>query len=106
MAEYMQVITTAGSKEEAEKISQAVVEKRLAGCAQVLGPITSTYWWKRKIEKAEEWLCLIKSRTDLYQELKSTIHQVHSYDVPEILAIPIIEGSKSYLDWLESELKK
>lgn len=106
MAEYIQVITTTGSKEEAEKISQAVVEKRLAGCAQVLGPIVSTYWWKGKIEKAEEWLCLIKSRTDLYQELESLIREVHSYEVPEILAMPIAKGSKSYLDWLRSELKK
>ena len=106
MVEYVQVITVAGSREEAEKISQTVVEKRLAGCAQVLGPITSTYWWKGKIDKAEEWLCLIKSRSDLYEKLESTIRQVHSYEVPEILAMPIANGSRSYLDWLESELKK
>ena len=106
MGEYIQVITTFGNKEEAEKISQIVVEKRLAGCAQVIGPITSIYWWKGKIERVEEWLCLIKSRSDLYQELESTILQVHSYENPEILAMPIIKGSKRYLDWLESELKK
>jgi len=106
MVEYVQVIAVAGSREEAEKIVQAVVEKRLAGCGQVVGPITSTYWWKDKIEKSEEWLCLIKSRTDLYRELESTIKQGHSYDVPEILAMPVVKGSKSYLDWLESELKK
>ena len=106
MVKYVQVITTASSKEEAEKISQAVVEKRLAGCVQIIGPITSTYWWKEKIEKAEEWLCFIKSRIDLYQELESTIRQVHSYDVPEILVMPVAEGNKSYLNWLESELKK
>ena len=106
MVEYVQVITVAGSREEAEKISQTVVEKRLAGCAQVFGPITSTYWWQGKIDKAEEWLCLIKSRTDLYEELESTIRQVHSYEVPEILAMPITKGSRSYLDWLESELRK
>jgi len=106
MSKYIQVITTVGNKEEAEKILQIVVEKRLAGCAQVIGPITSVYWWKAKIEKAEEWLCFIKSRADLYQELESTIRQVHSYENPEILAMPIINGSKGYLDWLESELKK
>jgi len=106
VVEYIQVITVAGSKEEADKISQVVVEKRLAGCVQVFGPITSTYWWKGKIEKAEEWLCLIKSRTDLYEELESTIHQVHSYKVPEILTMIVTKGSKSYLNWLESELKK
>lgn len=106
MVEYIQVITVTGSKEEADKISQVVVEKRLAGCAQVFGPITTTYWWKGKIEKAEEWLCLMKSRTDLYEGLESTIHQVHSYEIPEILAMTVTKGSKSYLNWLESELKK
>ncbi len=106
MAEYLQVITVAGSKEEAERISQTVVENRLAGCGQVLGPVTSTYWWKGKIDKTEEWVCLIKSRTDLYEELERAIRQVHSYEVPEILAMPIATGSKSYLNWLESELEK
>jgi len=104
--EYIQVITVTGSKEEADKISQVVVEKRLAGCVQVFGPTTSIYWWKGKVEKAEEWLCLIKSRTDLYEELESTIRQVHSYKVPEILTMTVTKGSKSYFDWLESELKK
>jgi periplasmic divalent cation tolerance protein len=104
--EYIQVITVAGSKEEADKISQVVVEKRLAGCVQVFGPTSSIYWWKGKVEKAEEWLCLIKSRTDLYEELESTIRQVHSYKVPEILTMAVKKGSKSYFDWLESELKK
>jgi len=106
MGEYVQVVTAVGNEEEAEKISQMVVEKRLAGCAQVIGPITSLYRWKGKIEKDKEWLCLIKTRTDLYQELESTIRKVHSYENPEILAVPIINGSKRYIDWLESELKK
>jgi len=106
MGEYVQVVTAVGNEKEAEKISQMVVEKRVAGCAQVIGPITSIYWWKGKIEKVEEWLCLIKSRADLCQELESTILEVHSYENPEILAIPVINGSKRYLDWLESELKK
>lgn len=106
MGKYIQVITTVGKKEEAEKILQIVVEKRLAGCAQVIGPITSIYWWKARIEMVEECLCLIKSRADLYQELESTICQAHSYENPEILAMPIINGSKRYLSWLESELKK
>ncbi len=106
MVEFMQVVVVVGSKEEAEKISRKVVEKRLAGCAQVLGPIASTYWWKGKIEKAKEWLCLMKSRADLYQELETAIHRLHSYDVPEILATPIVSGSKGYFVWLESELKE
>lgn len=106
MAEHIQVTTTVSNKEEAEKISQTVIEKRLSGCVQIIGPITSTYWWKQKIETSEEWLCIMKSRADLYQELESAIKQVHSYDVPEILATKIAKGSKNYLRWLEKELKK
>jgi len=106
MPDYIQVITTAGSREEAEKISNIVVEKRLGGCVQVLGPMTSTYWWQGKIERSEEWLCIIKSRADLYDELEAAIRGVHSYEVPEILSVSVIGGSKSYLTWLESELRK
>ena len=106
MIEFVQVRVAVGSKEEAEKISQRVVEKRLAGCAQIFGPVASTHWWKGKIEKAKEWLCLMKSRADLYQELETTIRRLHSYDVPEILATPIKSGSKEYFVWLESELKE
>jgi periplasmic divalent cation tolerance protein len=106
LVKYVQVITTASSKEEAEKISRIVVEKRLAVCAQVLGPIKSVYWWSGNIEVAEEWLCFMKSRVDLYKALESAICNIHSYKVPEILAMPVAKISKSYLDWLESELKK
>jgi periplasmic divalent cation tolerance protein len=106
MTEYIQVVTVTGGKDEADEISRIVVEKRLAGCAQVFGPITSIYWWKGKIEKAEEWLCLMKSRDDLYEKLESTIRTIHSYEVPEILALTVAKGSRSYFDWLERELRK
>jgi periplasmic divalent cation tolerance protein len=105
MPDFIQVMTTTGTKEEAQKIARAVVEKRLAGCAQVLGPIESTYWWENQVQTAKEWLCLIKSREDLYSSLEHAIQEVHPYDVPEILAIPVVEGSKAYLDWLERELR-
>jgi len=105
MPEFIQVMTTTGTKEEAQKIARAVVEKRLAGCVQVIGPIESTYWWENQIQTAEEWLCLIKSREDLYSPLEQAIKEVHPYGVPEILAIPVVEGSKAYLDWLDRELR-
>ena len=104
MTNYIQVITTTETEADARAIAAAVVEKRLAGCAQVAGPITSTYWWKGKIETAEEWLCLIKSRKDLYQGLEEAIQEAHPYDVPEILAVPVMEGSQGYLAWLDGEL--
>jgi periplasmic divalent cation tolerance protein len=105
MTDYMQVTTTTETKADAQAIASAVVEQRLAGCVQIIGPIASTYWWEGKIETAEEWLCVIKSREDLYEELEKAIQEVHPYEVPEILAIPVTRGSKSYLAWLEDELK-
>lgn len=106
VSEYIQVITVTGSKAEAEMLSQELVDKRLAACAQILGPIVSVYRWKGKVENATEWLCFIKSRADLYDELESKIREAHTYEVPEILALPIEKGSKSYLEWMERSLKK
>ena len=106
MTKYIQAFTVTRERKEAEKIARTVVEQRLAGCAQVLGPIMSTYWWDGRVEEGEEWLCLMKSRVDLYPELESTIRQIHSYDVPEILAVSVTKGSRNYLSWLENELKQ
>ena len=105
MSDYIQVMTTTETKEEAQKIARALVEKRLAGCVQVLGPIASTYWWQDQVESAEEWLCFIKSSRQLYLELETAITEVHPYDTPEIIATPIVTGSRGYLSWLADELK-
>ena len=104
MTEYIQIFTTTENKEDAEKIAKEVVEKRLAACAQVLGPIESTYWWEGEVEKAKEWLCIIKSRNDLYGELEKAIKGIHPYDVPEILAMPVISGNPDYLQWVDKEV--
>jgi periplasmic divalent cation tolerance protein len=104
MTEYIQIYTTTENKDDAGIIAETVVKKRLAACAQVVGPITSTYWWKGTIEEAEEWLCIMKSRKDLFDRLEEAILDVHSYDVPEIVAVPIVIGSQSYLQWLNKEV--
>jgi len=105
MAEkYIQVFTTTEKKEDAEKIAKTLVEKRLAGCVQIIGPLTSVYWWKGSIETAGEWLCLIKSSKTLYGELENAIKKIHPCEIPEIIAAPIVEGSKEYLNWLSDEL--
>ena len=104
MTEYIQIYTTTEKKDEAGMIAETVVKRRLAACAQVVGPITSTYWWEGAIEEAEEWLCIMKSRKDLYDSLEKAILDVHSYDVPEIVAVPIVSGSRSYLQWLNKEV--
>jgi periplasmic divalent cation tolerance protein len=105
MSMPIQVITTTGEREDADRIAQALIESRLAACVQVQGPITSTYRWQGQIETAEEWQCCAKSRQDLYPELEAAIRQLHPYEVPEILAIAILEGNASYLAWLDGELK-
>jgi periplasmic divalent cation tolerance protein len=100
MAEFIQVLTTVERREEAERIARSLVEKRLAACVQIVGPIASTYRWKGEVETAEEWQCLVKTRRDLYPQVERGIRLLHSYAVPEIIATPIIAGSADYLAWL------
>jgi periplasmic divalent cation tolerance protein len=104
MADHLQVMTTADKRELAENIAHELVERRLAACVQIVGPIRSTYRWQDKIETAEEWLCLAKTRADLFPQVKTAIQELHTYEVPEILAIPVAAGSEKYLKWLEKEL--
>lgn len=104
MTDFIQVTTTTESKEDAERIARSMVEKRLAACAQVLGPILSTYWWQGQVETAGEWQCLFKSRIDLFEPLAAAIRAIHPYEVPEIIAIPMVAGSAGYLAWLAKEL--
>ncbi|MHB1036204.1 MAG: divalent-cation tolerance protein CutA [Pirellulales bacterium] len=104
MTDCIQVVTTTQHKADAEKIAQTLVARRLAACIQVLGPITSTYWWQGKIETAEEWLCVAKSSRARWDDLEKAIRELHPYEVPEILAVPVVAGSAGYLEWLRREL--
>lgn len=105
MVSYLQVFTCIEKKKDAEKIARTLLEKKLAGCIQIIGPVSSLYWWEGKIEEIEEWLCVIKSEKSLYEELEKTIKENHPYAVPEIIGIPIITGSQEYLNWLSNVLK-
>jgi periplasmic divalent cation tolerance protein len=105
MTDYIQVLTTTGSEEEAERISTSLVDRRLAACVQVVGPVSSRYRWQGKVEHEREWLCLIKTATSRYDELEAAIRELHSYDEPEIVATPIIAGSAGYLAWLSESLQ-
>lgn len=100
MADYVQVLTTAGSEAEAERISAALVEGRLAACVQVSGPVASRYRWRGEVERADEWQCLAKTTAALYPRVEEAIREVHSYEEPEIVAIPILAGSAGYLAWV------
>jgi periplasmic divalent cation tolerance protein len=101
--QYLQVQTTTDSRAEAMELARAAVQARLAACAQVAGPIASTYWWEGGIERAEEWLVMLKLPADRYVELAAFIAERHSYDEPEIVALPILAGSASYLSWIREE---
>lgn len=104
IADYIQVFTTTASKADAQAIADALVMQRLAACVQVVGPIMSTYRWQGQVETAEEWLCIAKSRGDLYAAVERAIRAVHPYEEPEILAVPVAAGSASYLRWLDENL--
>ena len=104
-SEWLQVATTTAQKQDAERIASALVDQRLAACVQIVGPITSTYRWQGSVETSQEWLCLIKTSRDRYAAVEAAIAKLHPYDVPEIVATPIVAGSRSYLDWLRDELQ-
>ncbi|MBI4632708.1 MAG: divalent-cation tolerance protein CutA [Deltaproteobacteria bacterium] len=104
MRKFIQVLTTTEKREDAERIARLLVEKRLAACVQIVGPVMSAYRWKGKVEETEEWQCLIKSREDLFSEVEKTVRSVHPYETPEIIATAILAGSGDYLEWLQDEL--
>jgi periplasmic divalent cation tolerance protein len=106
MHEFIQVLTTTASREDAQLIADALVEKRLAGCVQIVGPIHSTFWWRGKIEHSDEWFCIIKSEKRLYHDIEHAIKAHHPYEIPEIIAVPMVAGSQPYLQWLSQELRQ
>jgi periplasmic divalent cation tolerance protein len=99
----LQVTVAAASREEAERITSSAVELRLAACGQVIGPVTSTYRWEGKVERTEEWLCLLKTTRARFPELRRHVLRTHSYRIPEIIATAIATGAIDYLDWIRTE---
>lgn len=105
MKSYIQISTTTETKKDAQKIAQYLVEQKLAACVQITGPIKSIYRWKGKVETASEWLCLIKTRESFFNKIEAAIKKLHPYETPEIIAVPIVKGSREYLNWLDNETK-
>lgn len=101
--DFIVILVTASSEEEARKIASYLVEKRLAACVNLFKDIESIYRWKGKISDEKEVLMLIKTRKKLYKSVEDEVKKLHSYEVPEIIALPIISGSKDYLYWIDSE---
>jgi periplasmic divalent cation tolerance protein len=101
---YVVGLVTAPNREEAEKIATALVEKKLAACVNFLGPIHSLFSWQGQISTEDEVLLMVKTRADLFEEqLIPAVQGLHPYEVPEIIALPILMGSKSYLNWIDEE---
>lgn len=104
MTDKRLVLTTAGSKEEAHRIAHALVERRLAACVNLVPQISSVYRWEGKVQEAEEWLLLIKTTAAVFESVRAAIKELHSYELPECISIPVEEGSQTYLDWLGSSV--
>ena len=104
MTDKIVVLSTCGSAEEAERIARALVAKRLAACVNLIPAVRSIYRWKGELEDAQETLLVIKSSRALFDELRVEIEKLHSYEVAEIIAMPIVDGSEPYLGWLAREL--
>lgn len=105
VVELCQVVTTVGSQEAAQALAESAVLARLAACAQVLGPLSSTYWWEGELRTAEEWQVVFKTSRDRYPDLQAHILDRHEYDVPEVLALPVLDGNPVYLAWVAEETR-
>jgi periplasmic divalent cation tolerance protein len=105
MTDKIVVLNTCGSEEEARRLAAVLIEKRLAACVNITAPVQSVYRWKGVIEESQEWMLIIKSRRERFEELRAVLETAHSYELPEVLAIPVVEGSPNYLAWVEAETK-
>jgi periplasmic divalent cation tolerance protein len=100
-----QVTTTLPDRALADRIASTVVDARLAACAQVIGPLTSTYQWQGRMETAEEWYCFLKTTEEKLPALEARLRELHPYEVPEIIAVPIAGGDPAYLRWIRNSVE-
>jgi periplasmic divalent cation tolerance protein len=106
MTDKILVLVTCGSRKEARKIARVLVRRRLAACVNEIGvPVASTFRWKVKVESAKEFLLLIKTSKRRFASVRDAVRKLHSYEVPEIIALPIAAGSRVYLDWIAESVK-
>jgi periplasmic divalent cation tolerance protein len=104
MTDKIVVLTTCETADEASQIARVLVEKKIAVCVNILPGTKSVYRWKDKIEEASEVLLIIKSRRDLFDAIRTEIAKIHTYELPELIVLPIVDGSETYLAWLDREL--
>ena len=101
---YIVVLITAKDQEEAKKIADHLLSGKLAACVNIISGVQSVFWWENKIDNAQEVLLIVKSKKTLFKRIVSAVREVHSYSVPEIIALPIVNGHKDYLKWISDSL--
>nr|MBC7244064.1 divalent-cation tolerance protein CutA [Chloroflexota bacterium] len=105
MARHLVVFITAGSSEEAQRIAHALVEERLAACVNIVLPVQSVYRWQGKIQVDQEALLVVKTAAEVVEKLAKRVKQLHSYELPEIIAVPILVGAEDYLRWMDEQIQ-
>ena len=103
---YILVFMTASSKGEAKKIVRSLLEEKLIACANMIDSVSSVFWWQENIKEEKEVLVIMKSHQELFNKVSTRIEELHSYDNPEILALPIVDGSSQYLEWMNKALNR
>lgn len=106
MTDKIVVLNTCASQEEGERVARLLLDARLAACVSIVPGVESLYHWQGKIETSSEWLLIIKSTRERFAELRAAIEKAHSYDVPEVLALPVVDGAPNYLNWLDANVLK
>ena len=105
MTDKIVVFSTCSTPEEAAKIARKLIDERLAACVNVAPRVRSFYRWKGAIEEADECMLVIKSSRDLFERLRLELEKAHTYEVPEVVAVPVVDGAPNYLNWVDAELK-
>jgi len=105
MTDYIVVFVTA-PEDEAVDLAKTLVEERLVACVNIVPGLRSIYWWQGKVEDEPEVLCIMKTRSNLFESLRDRVRELHSYEVEEIIALPIVAGNPPYLDWIKENTKK
>jgi len=101
---YIVVLITTGTPEEAQRIAAVLLEERKAACVNIVPRVSSRFWWRGELDSAEESLLIVKTKATVLDEVVSLVKEAHSYDVAEVIALPVVGGSQDYLDWMGGEV--
>jgi periplasmic divalent cation tolerance protein len=102
---YIVLFITTATAEEAQRISRVLLEQKKVACVNIVPRVNSLFWWQGKLDSAEESLLIVKTKASLLSEIVPLVKEIHSYDIPELIALPIIGGNQDYLDWIQKEVK-